>query len=222
MNKKATLVLVRHGEATCNTLGEDEEMSCFEEAAPLTARGWSQARDFAADFPNLFCPFQLYVSPLQRALETARPLAQRFGAQMVVDERLAELKAPSWFEPPVTVRRWDELLEARIHDPDRQVYPGLESVRSQHQRIVSFLEQRWSRAEGNVVVVSHALTIELALLWILQCDLGLLRRVRFKVSKTGCFIARREADRTVRLVVANSKAHLSLREDIGDPCLPSQ
>ena len=76
----AKLILVRHGETLLNREGRVQGVS----DAPLSDLGESQARAVAeALAPD--APFRLYASPLSRAAQTARPIADAHGAPPLAD-----------------------------------------------------------------------------------------------------------------------------------------
>ena len=81
------IYLVRHGEAAA---------SWSESADPgLSELGWQQA-ETAADALALVLPAetQLISSPLQRARETAEPLARRLQADVTIDPTFREVPSP--------------------------------------------------------------------------------------------------------------------------------
>ncbi len=79
------LILVRHGQPD-GTWGNDPDPG-------LDARGHEQAAAMAESLAPLG-PLPIVVSPLQRTLETAAPLAARWEVTPTVDGRVGELTAP--------------------------------------------------------------------------------------------------------------------------------
>jgi probable phosphoglycerate mutase len=61
----------------------------------------------------------LYVSPLRRAMQTAKPVATKLGLEAVVDDELAEFDRHSHFYVPIEElreekdERWDDLIAGR-------------------------------------------------------------------------------------------------------------
>ena len=80
------LVLVRHGQAAASW---DADLD-----PGLDDIGRAQA-EAAADALDPLGPLPIVVSPLRRTLETAAPLAARWGVEPVVDERVAEIPSPT-------------------------------------------------------------------------------------------------------------------------------
>lgn len=77
--------VVRHGEATAGFSGHRDP--------GLSNLGLQQARETAARLQSLQ-PIRIYSSPLQRALETAQALADRWQAEVTIEQRIAEIPSP--------------------------------------------------------------------------------------------------------------------------------
>jgi probable phosphoglycerate mutase len=146
-----TFLLIRH--AMCDHVGR-----VIAGRAPevhLNAAGQTQAAQLA----HLLDPVQLDAvasSPLPRALETARPLADRRTLPLQVLESLSEIDYGDWtgrpiegLEPEPGWRRFNQLRSiARI--------PGGELMLEVQARAVTTLELLRSRyPQGRCAVVSH-------------------------------------------------------------------
>src|SRR5688572_13452490 len=121
------LYCVRHGESAFNAEGRIQGQT----NVPLSELGRRQSQAVAAALGRL--PIEaVFSSPLERALETARPVAEALGLTVRIDERLMEINA-GIFQGKV----WNEIQAAHpreaqrwlAHDPDF-VIPGGESRRS--------------------------------------------------------------------------------------------
>lgn len=88
MRDRREIFLIRHGEAVA-TWGQSADPG-------LSERGREQARTVAATLPPRLASktATLISSPLQRAQETAAPLAQLLGADVRIDERFREIPSP--------------------------------------------------------------------------------------------------------------------------------
>jgi len=112
----------------------------------------------------------LFSSPLERAVETAEPIARRLGIPVQVSEALNEIDFGAW-----TGRRFDALAV----DPDWQAWnrvrssarpPGGEDFFAAQNRIVPFLKEIAARHPGaGVVAVTHCDLIRAALCAFLNC-----------------------------------------------------
>ena len=80
------LLLVRHGHAAAGW-GDDPDPGLDDE-------GRAQAEAVAGDLAALG-PLPIVVSPLRRTLETAAPLAARWGVDPTVDPAVGEIRSPT-------------------------------------------------------------------------------------------------------------------------------
>ena len=87
----------------------------------LSEEGWGQARALAEWLTE--APVDaVYASPLRRAVQTAAPLAERLGLEVVVDDELAEFDRDAHFYIPVEELkatkdpRWLDMVEGRWGD----------------------------------------------------------------------------------------------------------
>jgi broad specificity phosphatase PhoE len=102
---------------------------------------------------------RLLVSPLQRTLESAKPIAERYNVPIEVEDEIIE--PDNIFEGhsvslKTIVRNPRFLL--RLHNPFRPSW-GEPFIQIQ-QRMLSAMERAWSEtASGEVVMVSHQLPI---------------------------------------------------------------
>jgi broad specificity phosphatase PhoE len=84
--------------------------------SPLSASGHAQAATLAERIASLG-PLPVVSSPLQRARQTAAPLATRWGGVARIDPRVSEIPAPG--TDPQSRGQWlDFVLTARWHQLD--------------------------------------------------------------------------------------------------------
>jgi probable phosphoglycerate mutase len=163
------LALVRHGQSEGNVSGAIGGHS----ATPLTDLGHRQAHHTARALAGDFTPGVVISSDLLRARQTAIPIAQACGVELVLDPRLRErslgvldgmsFEQAEAAEPDV----WRRL---RARDPDA-CPPGGETVDAVFTRVSQVIDDiARAHAGGRVVVVSHGLAIYHAFAHI--CGLG--------------------------------------------------
>jgi len=102
---------------------------------PLTARGREQAARLADRLAGEAFD-EVYVSPLVRARETAKPLCSRLGARDAVDPWLEEIRNPVWHGTPA--EKAEEAFRLNRQQPAERLWegiPGGESVREFVARI---------------------------------------------------------------------------------------
>ena len=147
------LCLVRHGETEWNTAGRLQGRT----DVPLNERGREQARLVARELlrraNECGIPWAaVYSSPLARALETARRIAEAVGLSPQVREALVEQAFG-----PMEGLTWEELA-ARFPDWRNRPWevPGLEGPEKLRARAVGALEGIARSHPGErVVIVSH-------------------------------------------------------------------
>ena len=156
-----TFFLVRH--ATHDRVGS---VLCGRMAGVhLGAAGKAQAESLARHFANENMA-GIYASPLERAVETAEPIAVRLGKPLEISEAIAEIDFGAWsgtsFEALAQDPRWATWNSARsISRP-----PYGETMLEAQGRIVGAMEQLRSRhAEQSIILVSHSDIIKAALLY---------------------------------------------------------
>ena len=142
------IVLVRHG------LPLRVELETGIADPELAAEGHEQAAKMAA-YLGVEDVEAVYVSPLRRALETARPLCKVLGLEAVVSEGVAEFDRNSREYVPVEELRatndprWEKLLRGEWDGVDED--PSLFKA-----RVVATIEDMIARHPGGrVVVVCH-------------------------------------------------------------------
>ncbi|MDE2706727.1 MAG: phosphoglycerate mutase family protein [Gemmatimonadota bacterium] len=115
-----TILLVRHGQAAAG-FGSHRDPG-------LDDVGRAQAEAVTEELAARFeAPVPIYSSPLKRAQETAAPLARRWGSDVILEPRVAEIPSPTedlrerarwlrgvmagkWTELPEQLLRWRQKL----------------------------------------------------------------------------------------------------------------
>ena len=83
-----TILLVRHGQAAAG-FGSHRDPGLDDVGR---AQAEATASELAARFEE---PVPIYSSPLKRAQETAAPLARRWGSEVILEPRVAEIPSPT-------------------------------------------------------------------------------------------------------------------------------
>ena len=192
------IVLVRHG------LPLRVELETGIADPELAAEGHEQAEKMAA-YLGVEDVEAVYVSPLRRALETARPLCKVLGIEAVVSEGVAEFDRNSREYVPVEELRasndprWEKLLRGEWDGVDED--PSLFKA-----RVVETIEDMIARhAGGRVVVVCHGGVINQYLAHVL----GIETHIGFfypKYTSIHRVMAARSGQRSI--VSINEASHL--------------
>jgi len=192
------IVLVRHG------LPLRVELETGIADPELAAEGHEQAAKMAA-YLGVEDVEAVYVSPLRRALETARPLCKVLGLDAVVSEGVAEFDRNSREYVPVEELRasndprWEKLMRGEWDGVDED--PSLFKA-----RVVETIEDMIARhAGGRVVVVCHGGVINQYLAHVL----GIETHIGFfypKYTSIHRVMAARSGQRSI--VSINEASHL--------------
>jgi probable phosphoglycerate mutase len=153
------LWLVRHGQTDWNLEGRYQGQADI----PLNATGLAQAGAFAAGLAGRTFA-ALYSSDLQRAFQTAAPIALQTGLPVIADPHLREIFQGEWQGRTLVEIRAAYSESAQAHrgtiDPAAARAPGGESVLEVSQRMAEAATQiALAHPRGAVLVVSHGLAL---------------------------------------------------------------
>jgi probable phosphoglycerate mutase len=155
------LLLVRHGASADSLEGETFELVEGQGDPPLSEAGRHQAEQVGLRLAQE--PFDaLYVSTLQRTVQTAAPLAARTGMTPVVDADLREVFLGEWEGGVLRVKAADEdpLFQKVMAEQRWDVIAGAESRQAFGGRLRRAVERiTASHPGGRVVVFSHGAAI---------------------------------------------------------------
>ncbi len=169
-----TILLVRHG-ATATT---GSVLPGRARGLHLAENGEAQAEQVAQRLTQLSrAPSALYVSPLERTRETARPIASALGLRAVAEKGLLECDFGDWTGKKLAQLRRKPEWRAVQHSPSTFRFPEGESFSEMQARIWSTLE-RLAKMHRNktIVVVSHADPIKAAVTHAQGVPLDLFQR----------------------------------------------
>lgn len=198
------LYLVRHGETESNRKG----LALGRADVPLNERGRRQAEALARALAGEGLA-AVYSSPLQRTLDTARPVAARCGLEVQVEERLVEMdigEADGLTFAEVR-ERYPGLLETWVSDDGpKEPMPGGERLLDVQERAWAAVGDLSSRHDGDAVAaVTHNFVILCLLTRALGLELSQFRRLRHAVGAISVIDLGQERPQVVRL---NDTCHL--------------
>ena len=174
VSKPTTFFLVRHG--TTATTGR-----VLPGRAPdlhLAERGRDQADAVAQRLADVRPRLRaLYVSPLERARETAQPIARALGLRATIERGLHECDFGTWTGQRLATLRtraaWRQVQSA----PSTFRFPDGESFAELQARVWATLERLAARHRGEAVaLVSHADPIKAAVTYAQGVPLDLFQR----------------------------------------------
>lgn len=159
MPPPTTLLLVRHGRTPTTGVvlpGRAPGLS-------LAPAGRADAEAAAARIARLGRVAAVYSSPLERAWETAAPIARNHGLRVLIEPKLSDLNIGGWTGLKIAeARRRPEWVAIQQH-PNGFRFPGGESFAEMQARMSATLAELAARHAGETVVaVSHADPIKAA------------------------------------------------------------
>ncbi len=168
-----TFLLIRH--ATNSMVGKS--LAGWTPNVHLNEEGQGQAKRLAERLGQL--PISaIYSSPLERAVETAEPLAQARNLEVQILRGVGEIDFGEW-----TGRTIKELAETPTWGniqrfPSGTRIPGGETLREMQYRVVGALEElRIQQPKGLIAVFAHADVIKAMVAHYLGVHLDLFQRI---------------------------------------------
>ena len=144
----------------------------------LAEAGQAQATAAAERIAALSHVDAVYASPLERARETAAPIAKAKGLRVRIDKGLLECGFGEWtgeeLKKLMKLPEWGTVIRA----PSTFRFPGGESFNEMQVRIVSAIDRLRAAHKGGVVVcVSHADPIKAAVAHAMGTHIDLFQRI---------------------------------------------
>ena len=163
-----TFLLIRHGDN--DTVGK--YLAGQMPGVHLNERGRRQAQNLVCQLAA--APIQaVYSSPLERAYETASPLAQFLHQEVQIKPRLIELNYGAWVGKPFGLLRRYKVWKMIYEKPEEVRFPDGETFIEVQQRVCTELDAIAAAHEKPAVVAifTHADVIRLAITHYLDMPL---------------------------------------------------
>ena len=172
--KSTTLVLVRHG-VTATT---GKVLPGRAAGLHLSEDGRRQAEATAARIKTLPKVAAVYASPLERAQETAEPIAAARKLKLRIEPGLLECEFGDWTGKRLTALSKKKEWAIVQNRPSSFRFPDGESLREMQGRMVETLDEIARRHAGRTVVaVSHADPIKAVVVEAMGAHLDSYQRV---------------------------------------------
>ena len=199
-----TFLLIRHG--ATSFLGN--RLSGRTPGVHLSEEGLAQAADLVDRLKSISLD-HIYSSPLERALETAEPLAASRSLKVDVNEELAEIDFGEWagktfqeLEPDPAWQRFN-----RFRSGSRA--PQGESMLSVQYRITVELERlRLQHPETTIAIFSHSDAIKAALMFYLGIPMDFFLRFEINPASVSALVL---SEHGVHVLRMNDDGPLHLR-----------
>ena len=168
-------MLIRHGETDYVKTGR---MAGRTPGVHLNEKGRREALELAECLKN--APLQaIYSSPMERAIETAQPLARMKRLKIIKSGGLIETDIGDWKGMEIKKARKLDVWKIVQATPSRFRFPSGESFLEAQTRQVSAVEEIVARHPGSAVIAafSHADPIKLVMAYYLGIPLDNFQRL---------------------------------------------
>jgi probable phosphomutase (TIGR03848 family) len=168
------ILLIRHG---LNDYVREHRLAGRTPGVHLNAEGLAQAAALAERLEAAALA-AIYSSSLERAYETAAPVAGRHGLTVQPLDGVLETDCGAWTGQSLDELNKDDLWRQVQGCPSIFRFPGGESFAEIQARVVAAVESvRLAHPEQTVAIFSHADPIKLAVAFYLGTPLDLFQRI---------------------------------------------
>ena len=190
-----TILLIRH--AVTDTTGK--LLTGWTKGIHLNGKGRLQAESLVQRLDK--APLRaIYASPLERTLETARPLARAKKLSVIGRPALGDIKPGQWTGKSLKALKRNKQWPVVQHSPSLWRFPGGESFPEMQARLVAEVEALRSRHPKDVIACfSHADCIKLLVAHYLGLPLDLFQRLEISPASVTALAIREGSARLLRL-----------------------
>jgi probable phosphoglycerate mutase len=175
----AIILLIRHGEN--DWVGK--RLAGRMPNVHLNKKGQDQASQLAEILKTL--PFKaIYSSPLERAIETAQPLAQLKEMEISICANLSEINFGDWQGKTIKQLRRLKLWKTVQNNPSQMQFPNGESFVNAQIRLVECITQISEKHETTDLIAcfSHSDSIRLLVTNFLNMPLDSFQRININTA----------------------------------------
>lgn len=197
-------LLVRHG----RTATTGKVLPGRAPGLHLSDAGRRQAEDAAERIGTLARPpVAVYSSPLERAMETARPIAARLGLRVRTERGLLECDFGEWTGARLALLRRKRQWRAVQVQPSTFRFPDGESFAEMQARMTATLDRLAAAHPGDsFVAVSHADPIKAAVAATAGVPLDLFQRLVVSPCSVTALV---RGEQTLHVLCVNATAALT-------------
>jgi len=169
------ILLIRHGE---NDYVKEQRLPGRKSGIHLNKKGQAQAKAIAEKLKG--APIKaVYSSPLERTMETAKPIAKALDLIVISRQGLIETNVGDWQGKKIKNLRRLKIWPKVQLNPSRFRFPGGERIDDAQHRFVEEIEFLAEKHDpGDVLVcVSHADPIKLVVAYYIGLPLDMYQRL---------------------------------------------
>jgi probable phosphomutase (TIGR03848 family) len=203
------VLLIRHA---TNDYVSSKRLAGRTPGVHLNDRGLAEAEAVAARLQST--PLAaVYTSPLERAIETAGPIAEKHDLHCQIMDGLMETDCGEWAGGAIDELSQTELWRRIQVEPSSARFPGGESIFEVQQRMVGAVAELRSLHSGKTIaVVSHSDPIKLLMAYHVGMHMDMFQRLTVDPAS----ISELEfGTQRTRLLRSNDCTHLSPLEGEG-------
>lgn len=170
-----TILLIRHSE---NDYVKTRRLAGRLPGIHLNEKGQAQAQTLAEKLANV--PIKaIYSSPLERAMETARPVAAALHLEIIPCDGLMEINFGEWQGKTLKSLQRLKIWKTVLNSPSLMRFPGGETFANAQNRIINQIEELSQPygPEDIFICVSHADVIRLAIAYYIGLPLDCFQRL---------------------------------------------
>ena len=182
------VILIRHGETDWNT----KQIFRGRKDIPLNEVGLVQAKAVGVSLSDIQID-AIYSSPLGRALETAKVLAESRSLEVELEEGFIDIDFGKWqgITHEKVKEEYESLYEMWLKNPQMVTFPEGENLKDVRTRLMEALEKVIRKHPGKTLaIVSHRvlnkvllcsiLGLELSHFWYIKQDTCAINRFEYK------------------------------------------
>ena len=169
------VLLIRHGE---NEYVKKSRLAGRLPGVSLNKSGRQQAKKLAKMLTGI--PISaVYSSPLERCVETAQPIAEALGLELITRPGLIEIDYGDWQDKKLKMLRRHKLWRVVQGAPSRMRFPSGESFAEAQHRVCQELDAlvKLHNPKDVLACVSHSDIIKLAVAYFIGLPLDLFQRL---------------------------------------------
>ncbi|MBQ7047073.1 MAG: histidine phosphatase family protein [Oscillospiraceae bacterium] len=205
MKKNLEIIFVRHGESYGNISSDNPDY--HSEDPSLTEEGLRQSELLSKRFERGYID-RLFASPLMRAVQTARPTAEKLDLKIQLVPDLVEVGTKFSGTDFELLKRETPLVVSCDRYLSAESESGTETTAQSFARAQRCLDYLFSVSKDNerIMVVSHGTFLG----YLIRCALGLGAEPTFRLQEDNSAITHIAffADDTPKLKYANDTLHL--------------
>jgi probable phosphoglycerate mutase len=204
------LFLIRHGE---NEWVTTHRLAGRTPGVHLNDKGREQAQFLAERLSNQ--PISaVYSSPLERCIETARPLAGKLGLPVLAEEGVLEVDYGEWQGGDLKeLSKQPEWQLVQVF-PSGFRFPGGETLREVQSRVIATLERLRRLHEGEAIAVfAHGDVVRTALAHYLGVPLDLFQRLSISTASVSIIGFHRFGPQILRINDTGDIPEIKLKKD---------